>query len=302
MNRPKNVALWIKHVGEKLTSGTDHFTLETSEIPHLSTPTVSQTLPNMENPTTLSSSVLDLLGLKDKDLHVYQEVLRLGSAPLRRIAEKTNLNRGTVYDSLRHLMEVGLVSYVDAKNHRYFTAEPPRKLQKLAGNRFEHLKEAERELESHVIELGDILNQNVYRPAMRFYDGEQGIREILEDVLDVTAQTHTRLYRVYSSSVLRDLVAACWPTYNRERVKRKIFVQAIAVGFGGTTHGLDERRWLYKEAVSPTYLFIYGHKTAHISSDDEDNPFGIIVEDEGITTTQKLIFDNLWNNLPSDSL
>ena len=83
----------------------------------------------------LPAKTLDLLGLTEKDLAVYVATLRLGNAPLRRVAEEAGFNRGTAYDALKRLIDVGLVSYVDANIHRYFTAEDPHKLRGLATRR-----------------------------------------------------------------------------------------------------------------------------------------------------------------------
>src|SRR3989344_4173015 len=89
----------------------------------------------MANSHNLSEKTLELLGLHPKDWEVYLAVLRLGTAPLRRIAEAVNLNRGTTYNALNRLLDVGLVSYVDAKTHRYFTGEDPHKLRGIATRR-----------------------------------------------------------------------------------------------------------------------------------------------------------------------
>jgi hypothetical protein len=93
------------------------------------------------------------------------------------------------------------------------------------------------------------------------------------------------------------LIGAAWPRYNTERKKRSIHVQAISVGEGGQTHGMDERRWLSKKTAAATYIFIYGNKTAYVSTDSSQKLFGVIIEDAAISATQKLIFDSLWESL-----
>ena len=73
----------------------------------------------------------------------------------------------------------------------------------------------------------------------------------------------------------------------------------------GETHGLDERRWLTQKKKSPTYVHIYGQKMSFISADKYGRLFGVIIEDEGIVSTQKTIFDLLWESLavlPEDGL
>ena len=72
--------------------------------------------------------ILKDLGLKDKDIVIYLTLLQLGPSPVRVLALKANINRGTTYDILRSLVEQGLVSYYDKQSHQYFAAEPPAKL------------------------------------------------------------------------------------------------------------------------------------------------------------------------------
>lgn len=245
----------------------------------------------------LSEKTLDLLGLKAKDLQVYTALLKLGTAPLRRVAEEANLNRGTTYDALKRLLDLGMVSYVDAKTHRYFTAEDPERLRGLATRREVALQEIRSTLEESVIpNLKHIHGTSAHRPVVRYYEGDQGVREILEDVL-ASAEQAESTYRVYSSAAIRDLISAAWPGYNKKRIRKKIFCKAISVGEGGSTVGHDERKWLSREEESPTYIFIYAGKTAYVSVDDRRHLFGVLIEDEGIARTQKLIFDQLWNVL-----
>ncbi|MDP2631647.1 MAG: helix-turn-helix domain-containing protein [Candidatus Uhrbacteria bacterium] len=251
----------------------------------------------MSRKITIKPQTLELLGLNDKDMQVYVTVLRLGSAPLRRIAEKSDLNRGTTYDALKRLKSAGLVSYVEAKSHRYFTAEDPQKLRGLATRREVAIQEARQKLEEIVPALRELAGDSKYRPAVRYYEGARGVRDILEDVLSNTVKTKSKTYRVYSSPGIRDLISAAWPRWNNTRKNKGVHVRAIAIGEGGKTHGLDERKWLTRKEGSPTYIFIYAEKTAYVAIDESNRLFGVIIEGPAIASTQTMIFDALWETL-----
>jgi sugar-specific transcriptional regulator TrmB len=242
----------------------------------------------------LSDETLELLGLKPKDMTVYTSLLKLGTAPLRRIAEVSNLNRGTTYDALRRLIDVGLVSHMDAKTHRYFTAEDPQKLSGLALRREVALQEAQLKLKDVVPQFQELLGSSAHRPSVRYYEGEGGVRDILADVLKTTDRSKDRLFRIYSSEGIRDLIAHAWPGFIKLRVRRKVRVKTISIGEGGRTHGLDERKWLTQSNKAPSYIFIYPGKTGFISVDERRQLFGVIIEDEAIAATQEMIFDALW--------
>lgn len=251
----------------------------------------------MAHPFNLKPQTLELLGLTEKDMQVYTALLRLETAPLRKIAEEASLNRGTAYDAIKRLMSNGLVSFVDAKKRRYFTAEDPQKLRGLATRKEVELKEARLALDEALPDLRALIGVSGHRPSVRYYESASGVRDILEDVLLETEKTRTKTYRVYSSSGIRDLIAASWPRYNQARKKKAIQVKAIAIGSGGETHGLDERKWLSQDDGAPTYIFIYGKKTAYVGVDGAKKLFGVIIEDDAIAETQRMIFDALWRTL-----
>jgi HTH-type transcriptional regulator, sugar sensing transcriptional regulator len=246
---------------------------------------------------TLDDDLLELIGLKPKDMQVYATILQLGTAPLRKVADESGLNRGTTYDALKRLMTHGLVSYVDAKTHRYFTAEDPQKITGLATRREVALQEARTKLSSVVPGLQELLGKSKHRPSVRYYEGESGVREILEDVLAVTEKSKDRRFRIYSSEGIRDLIAKAWPGFIKKRIRRRVVVKTISVGKGGSTHGLDERKWLTKADKAPTYTFIYPGKTAFVSVDERQELFGVLIDDEAISATQVMIFDQLWDFL-----
>ncbi len=251
----------------------------------------------MKSKAILPSQTLELLGLTPKDLDVYVALLRLGTAPLRRVAEESSYNRGTTYDSLKRLLDVGMVSYVDAKSHRYFTAEDPQKLRGLATRKEVAIQEAQLKIDSILPEFRIIADSAKYRTAVRYYEGTTGVRDILTDVLLTSEKLAEKTYRIYSSAKLRELIAEAWPNFTPTRVKRNVFVKAISLCEGGTVHGHDQRRWLSKTGSSSAYIFIYGKKTAYVSADKDGKLFGAVIDDESITSTQKMIFDAVWESL-----
>ena len=53
-----------------------------------------------------------------------------------------------------------------------------------------------------------------------------------------------------------------------------------------------------QEDLRSTYEIIYGgNKVAHISLDNAENPVGVVIENQEIYYTQKLIFEYNWKKL-----
>ncbi len=237
-------------------------------------------------------------GFSEKEVDVYLALLNGGPQPVRKVAQAAGVNRGTTYDILKNLITQGLVSYVHKEKHQHFVAENPDVLTRVLQEKERHISNLRKELNETVPVLKSMYDRIGGKPVARFYEGKRGLRTVLTDVLEV-AMMHHKSYVAYSIAELRSPLYAAYPTFTEERIKRNIHVRVIAIGEGGFLKGLDERRWLARsdtKSVS-TYTIIYGGKIALMSVGDGGDPFGLIIEDSGIATTQQFIFDWIWEQV-----
>ena len=235
-------------------------------------------------------------GLSEKEIEVYLTLLKSGVQSVRRLAAATKINRGTTYDILKSLITQGLVSYQHREKHQYFIAEDPEKFAQVVAEKEREISSLREKLNHIVPELKSLYHRAGGKPTVRYYEGTRGLRTILTDVLESVYEK--KEYLIYSTVEVRPFLRAAYPTFTQERVRRGIRVRVIAIGEGGQLKGLDERRWLSSHATgAPTYTIIYGIKVALISVSDAQEPFGVIIENESIATTQKFIFEWIWNQL-----
>ena len=132
---------------------------------------------------------------------------------------------------------------------------------------------------------------------MARYFEKSEMHKILEDVLGACEERGETEYRIYSAAGIREYLYDGFETFSDVRVAKGIAVKAIALGVGGEMRGLDERKWMDAPRATQTYIIIYPGKTAYISLDAKKEPFGVVVENEGVYETQKVIFDRLWREL-----
>ncbi len=242
--------------------------------------------------------ILKEYGLSEKEIAVYLSLVDLGPSPVRAVAEASQVNRGTTYDILKSLIKQGLVSYYNKSSHQYFTAESPEKLVLAVEQKQKDLETVKNNIESQMPRLKAIFEKQGGRPAMKLYEGPDGIKQILNDVLNTMEQEKDKTYYVYSSASVRKNVHESMPDFSKKRVKLGIKVQTIALGDGGQIVGLDERKWMSgPKDLKSTYEIIYGGKIAHISLNNTENPVGIVIENKDIYETQKLIFEFNWEKL-----
>jgi len=241
-------------------------------------------------------SILKGLGFNDKSANIYLALLNLGPSSVRKLAEKTGFNRGTIYESLKWLQEMGIADYFKKNSHQLFVANDPERLHEMVGLKSEELAKLDKQIEKFVPELKSLYNKDGERPVSRYY-GQREIGKILEDVLAVCENSESKEYRIYSSAGIREYLYKDFETFSDVRVSKGIFVKVIAIGDGGELRGLDERRWLSVKNNTPTYILIYPGKTAYVSLDAKGEPVGVVIENKGVYQTQKIIFDQLWKQM-----
>lgn len=255
-------------------------------------------------------TILKNFGLSEKEVAVYLALIDLGPSPVRVIAAKSQVNRGTAYDILKDLIKQGIVSYYNKESKQYFVAEEPEKLLAAIDQKQEDLLEIKSSIQENLPLLKTLFEKQGGKPVVKLYEGIKGIRSILEDVLESMAQAKEKEYCVYSSSTVRKNVYEAMPDFSQRRIKKKIKVKTIALGGGGQLIGLDERKWMPLQFPSPseerdrerlqlkaTYEIIYAGKVAHISLDNAEQPVGVVIQNQEIYETQRIIFEFNWSKL-----
>ncbi|OGE76469.1 MAG: hypothetical protein A3A83_00050 [Candidatus Doudnabacteria bacterium RIFCSPLOWO2_01_FULL_48_57] len=241
-------------------------------------------------------------GLDEKEISVYLSLISLGPAPASAISKQSQVNRGTTYDILERLMKLGLVSFYNAykqddSKKQHYVAEPPQKLVNAVENKKRNLDTLKLNISKSLPELESLYEKSGARPVAKYYEGSAGLRVILQDVLSTLTEGQDKSYFVYSSSDIKEYLYKAYPDFNKDRIKAGIANKVIAFGKGGELAGLDERRCMSEEESTPTYMLIYAGKVAMISLSATREPVGVIIEDQGLYQTQRMIFEFIWLRL-----
>ncbi len=118
---------------------------------------------------------LDGLGLSPKEVRVYVSLLELGSGPVQAIAERSGINRVTVYPLLSSLSQKGFVSTFTADNKTHFKPLAP-------GQILDLLKEKEHRLESALPLLKTHALREVGKTSVELFKGPSGIISFLDKI------------------------------------------------------------------------------------------------------------------------
>ncbi|MFA5022189.1 MAG: helix-turn-helix domain-containing protein [Patescibacteria group bacterium] len=234
--------------------------------------------------------ILKNYGLNEKQAKIYLACLELGSAPVQKISQKAGLPRSTCYEILEFLKQQSLISVFSKKKTKYFSAADPKVVIGLAKEKVSLLEQALPELEA-------VYGQAKIRPTVRFYQGELGMRLILEEVLKEAKEIS-----VFSSADDLFATLSFYPEFVKRRLKQKIPAKVIlresALAKERQRLGQPELREVKIIPANNDYhglIYIWSKKVAMFSF--KKDLVAIVIESEELANVQKAMFDNLWNLL-----
>lgn len=238
----------------------------------------------------MDKTVLVKIGLSNNEAEVYLLLLRLEEDLASNIAEKSNISRPHIYDTLAKLVEKGLASYVIKNNRRCYRAVNPSKL-------MDFLKEKELNLGKVMPQLLELAKPKTKKPIVELYESKEGLKTILNDVI----RTKPKEFLDLTSGMTTVVLPYFMDNWEKRRVDAGIKGRFI---FNDTKIGrkrakeimylpLMELRFFPKGFESPSHIYVYGDKLA-ITLWTKEFPFGILVENKEIANRFREFFNWFW--------
>lgn len=238
--------------------------------------------------------ILETVGLSAKEAQVYLASLELGGGTVSDLAKKSRVPRTTIYAIIEPLLSKGLLSFYIKKKRRYFVPENPEKLAQASQEKHTTLVKA-------LPQLKALYNAPAEKPQIRFYEGREGIKAILSDILEEKRP----FYAVTSIEDMTKILEEYFTNFIQERIRRHLPVKLLtctsqeSLKLKAKDEGeLRQTRFVPEECREggckfQTANYIYGKKVAMISLGGK-TPWGIIIEDPAIAETQKMYFEFMW--------
>lgn len=235
------------------------------------------------------TTVLNNLGLNEKEARVYLAALELGEAPASHLALRAKLNRVSTYDILERLIQRGFMSTRVSQNTKTFAPTDPDLIRDDFRKKYLDFKQALPDLRR--------LHGKTSHPRVRYYEGLEAIKKVYAETLSAK----TEILNYADSKTIREY----WPSYDadyvQERIRRKIKLRGIAPmdDHGRAVQAKDAQSFREIRLVAPdAYAFnneinIYDDKVSIISF-GKDALIGMIIESPEIANTQRAIFMMAW--------
>lgn len=248
----------------------------------------------MKNTVLPIKNTLLSLGFSKKEVNVYLVLLELGKGTVTEISRRADINRTTGYDILDRLVGYGMVSISGKEPKQEYVAESPDRIK-------EYLSKKKKQIEKQLEETQAVLPQlksmhNVGdRPKVRFYEGDDGLKQAYEDTL-----TSSETILAYATvDDMHNALPEYFPTYYKRRAKKGIYIRAIIpnteIGEDRAAKDVEEHR---ETALIPSDQFyfspeinVYDNKVMIASWREK---LGIIIESEEIADAMKKVYELAW--------
>lgn len=250
-------------------------------------------------------SLLEGFGLTEKETTIFLVLLRFGSQPTSMIAKRSDLNRSTVFLLLKDLVKKGLVNSQHQQGVQYFSAVPPRYLNSLLEKKRAEIEHLEQDLEKSLPLLEALQNSASMKPKIRFFEGQEAMRTLLEDTL--TAEDK-KLCAVLSMEDLYDVFGEeYFEGYAKRRRSGGFSLRAlrnkkkdVKARWSTDPSIALEVRYLPDSMIFPSSTYIYNGKVIYFTSAKES--FGVLIESEEIYQIQLNFFETLWEQCGNEKI
>lgn len=234
-------------------------------------------------------SLLRSIGLNESEAKVYLTNLELGPSPAHILVKRSGFSRPATYQAIDMLIEKGLIMSVLRGKRNVYIAESPDRLMSVGQVQVQNLQSKVNDLNSVLDSLK--LMQRGDRPVMRFVEGLDGLKMILQDIADTRPESTTEITNVdalrtiFSVEELKSVQGILSDLKSKGRALLAGNVQFVRKGV--------EARVLKGNQFNFAGDFIaYGNKLAIVSY--KEKLIGVIIESAVIADTFRVLFDFAW--------
>lgn len=234
-------------------------------------------------------------GLSENESAIYLSALEMGETTVSRLAKKAGVKRTTAYLVLESLKEKGLISSLKKESASVFFAEDPKKLHDI-------LEERQEKIDKIMPQLLAFTNMIDKKPEIRYFDGDEGIKEVYRDSLKYP---DSEILTWYAQNFFTHFEENFFlEEYIPKRLKKKIWVRAILPDSKLIREWIknDQEHLRKSKLISAEKypisieLNVYGKNKVGIVSYEEE--FAIIIESQKIHSSLKSIFEAMWDSWP----
>lgn len=247
------------------------------------------------------TDTLIALGFTVEEIRTYSALLEHGAITAGALSKKSGIVRSSLYGILKRLQDGGLITQTLQGGVKLFVAKEPEIISQLFEQKIDELRHRQEFYQTILPTLRAKRPSNLLKPTFQLFEGEEGMRNILKDML---------LYRDMETQAfwpIKQMVDVLSPDFfrylNKIRIESNLYTRAIwpqqqtvdvaehpYLGVGDEFR--REIRIAPSEIDCSMGYWIYGNKVAFISSRRE--AFGFIIESAELVEMLLTQFEVIW--------
>jgi len=246
--------------------------------------------------TTFPDDIIEVLrgvGFSENEALVYLANLKMGSSSIWDIAKESGVKRPTCYVVLDELVFRGVASKTEGGKAALYSVISPKQLLQRVETRQERFTKK-------IGELQAIASMSPQKPAVRLFEGIEGVKEAYNLSLDQAKGSELLIYgtsKVLDVEILGEFIAE----YLKRRTAKQITVRAILPDTpenrtvtARDTKELRKTRFLPADKFNSNLeLNVFSDTLVYIVH-SELEPFATVIENGSIAQVQKEQFEYLW--------
>jgi len=247
---------------------------------------------------------LQKINLANKEIAIYLTLLEHGNLSATEISRYALLNRTTVYDNLKLLLQKGLAYSFIKKEIKYFTAATPEKILDILEKDLQKKQEIKNNFLNILPTLNTLYQTKVAKTKIQTADSGAGLKELYLSMYKGGKYPDEGLefasWHIYKEAVPKDLRI----DLQNLRLKNKIWVRQVVVENEYTKNWADPdaaQKRLKKIRLIPDNWHcnywanyeIFGDKMIILNL-DEKLVQGIMIENHALVSLTKIMFEALW--------
>ncbi len=246
--------------------------------------------------------ILKQLGFSDKDIKVYNTLVKCGIVTAGEIAKKTDIPRSSVYGILSRLQREGIVKQIDRFGVKYWGIDDPRKVELLIDSKQSMFSKLKEKYIKHLPLLEDKYNLQADKPHLFYYEGKKAVQQTLKDMLLYRDLETEAFWPI--NEMIKVLGVEFFIELNIRRIKQNLYTRAIwpqnsivdikEYTFLGVGNEFKREIRIAPSGVLTTMgYWAYGDRVVFISSDKE--LFGFVIQSKDMRQMLKTQFDIIWS-------
>lgn len=243
-------------------------------------------------------------GLSKEQAIVYEVLLKQGESPASTISKtipsESTLSRPLVYKVLEELIGLDLATKSDGSGKiAKFTPKHPVAITKVIDNEKERIERTKKQFLATSGKLSSLFNLSVGKPGVQFYEGKDGVWEVLMDSLNASEEILSYADIDAIEKHIPDLNAEYSAIREDKLVYKRVMITGSKQGrdfISSYDHNVTKAKLIQSKDEKPYFqnvMQIYDNKVSYITLTD-DYLMGIIITDQYISNTHKYLFESLW--------